>query len=227
MRCLLAEEDLLLGAAMQKVLTRVGYAVDWVCTGAHHCMASLATHQYDFVVLDLEGTSDITGDELLERLRAKHPRLPVIVTTARGGVADRVTLLDLGADDCLVKPFDLDELAARIRSVLRRLPTGDADEGASSHGPLRLYPKRHAATLNGEPVTLTHREFAVLDALVRKRNQVLSRSQLEEALYGWGEEVDSNAIEVYIHYLRRKLGSGLIQTIRGVGYQLAAVNAYA
>ena len=225
MRLLVAEDDSSLGGAVQRALTRVGYAVDWVCTGAHF-LASLATHQYDFVVLDL-GFPDALGEDLLARLRAKHPNLPVIVTTARGGIGDRVALLDLGADDYLVKPFDLDELTARVRTVLRRLPAGDANEGAFSHGPLRLFPKRHAATWNGQDVTLTNREFWVLETLVRKRNQVLSRSQLEEALYGWGEEVDSNAIEVYIHYLRRKLGSGLIQTVRGVGYQLAPLTEHA
>ncbi len=225
MRILVAEDDALLGVAVQRALIRVGYAVDWVRTGAHFLL-SVATHQYDFVVLDL-GLPDAVGEDLLQRLRAKNPNLPVIIVTARGAVNDRVSLLDLGADDYLVKPFDLDELTARVRSVLRRVPTSDANEGAFIHGPLRLYPKRHAATLNGQDVTLTHREFWVLEALMRKRNQVLSRGQLEETLYGWGEEVDSNAIEVYVHYLRRKLGADLIQTIRGVGYQLAPLTEHA
>jgi DNA-binding response OmpR family regulator len=225
MRVLVAEDDSLLGDAVQRSLARAGYAVDWVVSGAHFT-ASLATHEYDFVVLDL-GFPDALGDDLLRQLRIKHPRLPVIITTARGGVGDRVNLLDLGADDYLVKPFDLEELAARIRTVVRRVPTGDASEGAFSHGPLRLFPKRHAATWNGEPVDLTQREFWVLETLVRKRNQILSRSQLEEALYAWGEEVDSNAIEVYIHYLRRKLGAQLIHTVRGVGYQLAPLSVHA
>ena len=225
MRILVAEDDSLLGEAVQRALTRAGYAVDWVRTGAHFTV-SIATHQYDFVVLDL-GFPDADGEDLLQNLRDKHPHLPLIVTTARGGVIDRVSLLDLGADDYLVKPFDLDELTARIRSVLRRVPADDANEGAFCHGPLRLYPKRHAATMNGQSVALTHREFWVLEVLVRKRNQILSRGQLEEALYGWGEEVDSNAIEVYVHYLRRKLGPSLIQTVRGVGYQLAPLTAHA
>lgn len=225
MRILVAEDDALLGIAVQRALTRAGYATDWVRSGAHF-IVSIATHQYDFVVLDL-GFPDAAGDELLRRLRAKNPHLPVIVITARGGVHDRVTLLDLGADDYLVKPFDLDELTARIRTVLRRIPVAHGDEDACSYGPLRLYPKRHTATWHGTAVTLTHREFWVLEALVRRRNQVLSRAQLEEALYGWGEEVDSNAIEVYIHYLRRKLGSDLIHTVRGVGYQLAQLREHA
>jgi DNA-binding response OmpR family regulator len=196
-----------------------------VCSGAHF-RASIATHEYDFVVLDL-GLPDARGEDLLQHLRAKQPQVPIVITTARGGVQDRVALLDLGADDYLVKPFDLDELTARVRTVLRRVAPGDACEGAFSHGPLRLYPKKHTATWSGKAVSLTHREFWVLEALVRKRNQVLSRSQLEEALYGWGEEVDSNAIEVYIHYLRRKFGPDVIHTIRGVGYQLGQLSEHA
>jgi DNA-binding response OmpR family regulator len=225
MRILIAEDDDLLGVAVQRALTRTGFAVDWVCTGAHF-RASIATHEYDFVVLDL-GLPDARGEELLQHLRAKQPQVPIVITTARGGVQDRVALLDLGADDYLVKPFDLDELTARVRTVLRRVTPGDACEGAFSHGPLRLYPKKHTATWSGKAVSLTHREFWVLEALVRKRNQVLSRSQLEEALYGWGEEVDSNAIEVYIHYLRRKFGPDVIHTIRGVGYQLGQLSEHA
>jgi DNA-binding response OmpR family regulator len=225
MRVLVAEDDALLGDAVQRGLSRAGFAVDWVLTGAHF-LASVATHEYDFVVLDL-GFPDALGENLLRELRVRHPQMPVIITSARCAIGDRVNLLELGADDYLVKPFDLDELAARIRSVFRRVPTGDAGEGAFSHGPLRLFPKRHAATWNGEPVELTQREFWVLEALVRKRNQILSRAQLEEALYSWGEEVDSNTIEVYVHYLRRKLGAGLIQTVRGVGYQLAPLVAHA
>lgn len=223
MRVLIAEDDALLGAAVQRALSRVGYAVDWVHTGAHFAM-SLATHDYDFVVLDL-GLPDASGEDLLQSVRLKNPGLPVIIITARGAVDDRVSLLDLGADDYLVKPFDLEELTARMRTVLRRIPASDGNEGVLGHGPLKLYPHRCAATWNGDSVALTRREFWVLEILVRKRNQVLSRGQLEEALYGWGEEVDSNAIEVYVHYLRRKFGPNVIQTIRGVGYQLASFTA--
>jgi DNA-binding response OmpR family regulator len=222
MRVLLAEDDTLLGSAVQCALSKAGYAVDWVKTGKYFTL-SLNTHDYGLVVLDL-GFPDAIGDELLRELRGKHATLPVIVITARGSVHDRVTVLDMGADDYLVKPFDLDELTARVRSVLRRTPSETGAEGAFSYGPLQLYPKRYTATWNGQAIPLTHREFWVLEALVRKRNQVLSRSQLEEALYGWGEEVDSNAIEVYVHYLRRKLGPNVIRTVRGVGYQLAPLN---
>jgi DNA-binding response OmpR family regulator len=225
MRLLLAEDDALLGGAVQRALGRAGYAVDWVQKGSDFGV-SVATHQYGFIVLDL-GFPDASGESLLTRLRVKQPFLPVIVITARGGVHDRVAVLDLGADDYLVKPFDLDELTARIRSVLRRAPMESGSEGAFSHGPLQLFPKQHCATWNGQPVPLTHREFWVLETLVRKRNQVLSRAQIEEALYGWGEEVDSNAVEVYVHFLRRKLGPNVIQTVRGVGYQLAPLCEYA
>ena len=219
MRVLVAEDDASLGDALQRVLMRSGYAVDWVRTGSHFLL-SVVTHDYDFVILDL-GFPDASGDELLGRLRVKRPTLPVIIVTARDDVRDRVRLLDIGADDYLVKPFDLDEFMARIRTVQRRSPAEGGREGALRHGPLELLPKRRSASWNGKTVALSNREFWMLEVLVRKRNQILSRSQLEDALYGWGEEVDSNAIEVYVHFLRRKFGAGLIRTVRGVGYQLA------
>jgi DNA-binding response OmpR family regulator len=219
MRILLAEDDPLLGSAVQKSLTNAGFAVDHVVNGSEFEQA-ITNQQYDFVVLDL-GFPDACGENLLQQLHVKRPRTPVIVTTARGSVQDKLTLLNMGADDFLVKPFDLNELVARIRSILRRLPTSDADVGAAMHGPLALFPLRLAATWNGVPVALTHREFWVLEVLVRRKHQVLTRAQIEEALYGWGEEVESNTIEVYIHLLRRKFGTSLIHTIRGVGYQIA------
>jgi DNA-binding response OmpR family regulator len=225
MRILVAEDDPSLGVALQRALSRVGFAADWVRTRAHFTL-SISTHQYDFVVLDL-GFPDGSGEDLLRALRSTKRSLPVIVVTARAHVNDRVRLLDLGADDYLVKPFDLDELTARIRTVLRRVAADDGKEDAFSHGPLHLYPKRHSATWHGEEVPLTHREFRVLETLIRRRHQVSSRAELEEALYGWGEEVDSNAIEVYVHFLRRKFGAGLIQTVRGVGYQLAVLTEHA
>lgn len=219
MRLLLVEDDDLLGSAIKRSLMSVGYAVDWVRTGSHF-NDSVATHSYGLIVMDL-GLPGTSGEDLLRNLRAKSGSQPVIIITARGATQDRVLLLDLGADDYLIKPFDLDELNARIRSVLRRSPAHGGPETTLRHGPLQLFPNRRAATWNDKPLSLTQREFCVLDTLLRKRNHVLSRAQLEEALYGWGEEVDSNAIEVYIHYLRRKLGSHVIQTVRGVGYQLA------
>jgi two-component system response regulator QseB len=225
MRLLLVEDDAMIGEALRTGLRRDGFAVDWVRDGDSADQV-LRTEPFDLLLLDL-GLPRKDGLQLLKSLRSRNEMLPVLIITARDAVSDRVQGLDAGADDYLVKPFDLDELAARIRTVLRRMPTADASEGAFSHGPLRLFPKRHAATWNGTCVALTHREFWVLETLVRRRNQVLSRAMLEEALYAWGEEVDSNAIEVYVHYLRRKLGSELIQTVRGVGYQLAPLTAYA
>lgn len=225
MRLLVVEDDRLLGTAVQNSLSRAGHAVDWVRNGADFSV-SIATHRYDLVLLDL-GLPDATGEDLLRQLRAKRSSPPVIVATARGGIHDRVTFLDLGADDYIVKPYDVDELNARVRSVMRRTPLDDGRDDVLSHGPLQLFPHRHSATWNDEPVSLTRREFCVLDTLVRKRNHVLSRAQLEDALYGWGEEVDSNAVEVYVHFIRRKLRPSVIQTVRGVGYQLAPLPQHA
>ena len=222
MRLLIAEDDRLLGTAVQISLGRTGLAVDWVQTGSDFNL-SVSTHSYDLILLDL-GLPDQDGAEILKQVRLKQPNLPVIVMTARGSVFDRIAVLDLGADDYLVKPFDIDELTARVRCVLRRVRPEDGNEGALCYGPLRLCPLRQSATWNGEPVPLTPREFRVLEMLVRKRNQIVSRAQLEESLYGWGEEVESNAIEVHVHYLRRKLPPEVIQTIRGMGYQLASLH---
>jgi DNA-binding response OmpR family regulator len=221
MRVLLVEDDEMLGSAVQKHLGHDGFAVDWITSGKDFTEA-VNCHTYDFVILDL-GLPDMPGEVLLQRLHSAQMDVRVIVTTARGSISDRVSLLNKGADDFLVKPYDLDELTARIRSLLRRLPIADADANASSHGPLRLFPLRLAATWDGVEVPLTHREFWVLETLVRCKNQVLSRHQIEESLYGWGEEVESNAIEVYVHMLRRKFRPDLIHTIRGVGYKIAPV----
>lgn len=222
MRILLAEDDPLLGDAVYKSTCRVGFAVDWVKTGRDFDSA-VTNHHYDFVILDL-GFPDDCGERILQRLRTKNPHVPVIVVTARGSIQDKVALLNMGADDFLVKPFDLEELSARIRALLRRLPAEDADAGATVHGPLTLFPLKFGASWGGEPIALTHREFWVLEVLVRRKNQVLTRAQIEEALYGWGEEVESNAIEVYVHMLRRKFGAHLIHTVRGVGYQIAPLH---
>jgi DNA-binding response OmpR family regulator len=225
MRLLLAEDYVPVGQAVRESLRRTGMTVDWVLNGTEF-NAALLTQSYDLIVLDL-GLPDTSGEALLQRVRANFQTLPVIVTTARGSVHDRISLLDLGADDYLVKPFDLDELTARVRSVSRRHASQGNEESCVEHGPLRLVPQRRAATLNGEPIALTNKEFWVLETLMRKKNQVVTRAQLEETLYGWGEEVDSNAVEVYVHFLRRKLGTRLIHTVRGVGYQLAPTREHA
>ena len=223
MRLLMVEDDELLGSATKAWLRREGFAVDLVHNGRDF-HDSLQTQEYGFALLDL-CLPDVSGESLLKSMRHSSPKLPVIVTSARAGVHDKVTLLSLGADDYLSKPFDLDELTARIRSVLRRFDSNSAESDASllPHGELVLHTTRHSATWQGQPVELTRREYRVLETLVRRKNEVLTRAQLEDALYGWGEEVESNTIEVYIHFLRRKFDPALIHTIRGVGYQLASL----
>lgn len=220
MRVLVVEDDDLFGSAAQKSLIHVGYAVDWIRKGADLSI-SMATHEYECVLLDL-GLPDISGETLLQGIRSRDPGVSVLVMTARGGVQDRVRLLDIGADDYMIKPIDLDELAARLRAVMRRARSTELGENNVEHGALMLVPARRAANWRGQPVALTNKEYWLLETFVRRRNQVLTRSQLEEALYGWGKEIGSNAVEVYVHYLRRKFGNGLIQTVRGVGYQLCA-----
>jgi two-component system response regulator QseB len=214
MRILLVEDDPMIGKSVRFALKHEGYAVDWVQDGvaAEH---ALAIEVYDMLLLDL-GLPRKVGLEILRALRAHKNTIPVLILTARDAVSDRVRGLDAGADDYLVKPFDLDELSARIRVLLRR-KCGRA-EPEIEHGTLRLNPVSREVSLNGVPVTLSAREFAVLSALLERPGVPLSRAQLEDRIYGWGEEVESNAVEVYIHSLRRKLGSAWIRNVRGVGY---------
>lgn len=219
MRLLVVEDDHLFGSAVTKALTQRGYAVDWIRKGAD-LAAAMVTHDYDCVLLDL-GLPDIAGETLLQRIHARDPGVSVLVVTARGDVQDRVRLLDIGADDYLTKPVDLDELAARLRAVARRSPSDSRVEPNLEHGALVLVPSRRTALWRGEPMTLTSKEYWLLETFVRRKNQVLTRAQLEETLYGWGEEICSNVVEVYVHNLRHKLGNGLIQTVRGFGYQIA------
>jgi len=218
MRILLVEDDASLGSTIHSWLQLDGYAVDWLRRGdqAH---AALATHDYDCLLLD-RGLPGMDGDAVLASLRGRQARLPVIVITARDALPDRVHGLDLGADDYLVKPFDLEELSARIRAALRR--AAPQVTPLLTHGDVALDPAGKRVTQGGQPVTLTAREFAVLHALMRRSQQVVSRAQLEEALYGWGEEVESNAIEVHVSNLRKKLGAKFIVTVRHHGYGLAA-----
>jgi DNA-binding response OmpR family regulator len=218
MRLLMVEDDKLFGGALHKALLRAGYAADWIQLG-RDLVAAMRVAEYDCVLLDLN-LPDATGEESLKTIRGRSPGLSVIVITARGGVMDRITLLDLGADDYITKPVDLDEVIARVRAVTRRAQQSPGNSGELAHGALKLHPARRTATWKGDVVALTNKEFWLLETLVRKKGQVSTRARLEEALYGWGDEIESNAVEVYIHYLRRKFNPELIRTIRGVGYQL-------
>jgi len=216
MRILLVEDDAMIGAAVQEGLRRAGFTVDWVRDG-RAAELTLAAEGYSVMLLDL-GLPKKSGLDLLADVRRRGSTIPVLILTARDAVSDRVKGLDTGADDYLVKPFDLNELAARIRALSRR--AAGRVQAVIEHGALALDPSRHEARLAGGQVQLSAREFALLEALLERPGAVLSRSQLEERLYGWGEEVESNAIEVHIHNLRRKLGAELIRNIRGVGYMI-------
>ena len=216
MRLLLVEDDRMIGESVQKGLRQDGFSVDWVQDGRSAELA-LETERYDCVLLDL-GLPKKDGLDVLRGLRARRDAVPVVVITARDAVPERIRGLDAGADDYLVKPFDLDELAARVRAVVRRRE-GRA-EPLIEHLGLALNPATHQATYRDQPLALSAREFAVLETLVSRPGAILSRAQLEERIYGWGEEVESNAVEVFIHSLRRKLGAEFIRTVRGAGYMV-------
>jgi len=223
MRLLLVEDDRMIGDSLRAALRLEGHAVDWV-RDAQAANGTLASERFDLVLLDLglpagggaAAVGPATGLDVLRALRARQDTTPVIVLTARDGVGDRVAGLDAGADDYLVKPFEFDELNARMRAVQRR-HCGRAAP-LLSHGGVTLDPATRQVTRDGQPVLLSAREFAVLEALMLRPGALLSRAQLEDRLYGWGEEIESNAVSVYIHQLRRKLGADFIGTVRGVGY---------
>ena len=220
MRILVVEDDPMLFDGLLVGLGLAGFTVDAVAS-CEEAFAALQTHSYDAVVLDLM-LPDGSGLDILASLRRRKDVTPVVLLTARDQVSDRIAGLDAGADDYVGKPFDLDELAARVRAAARR--------GAGRAAPMLewrgvvLDPARQAVSLDGKPLALTRREFGVLRALMEHPGSTVSKSTLEETLYGWQEEVESNAVEVHVHHLRAKLGTGFIRTVRGLGYRLAEEN---
>lgn len=218
MRLLLVEDDRMIGQAMKQGLTDAGFTVDWVTDGLA-AQGALADGVYQVAVLDL-GLPGKDGMTVLRDLRARRDHLPVLVVTARDAVADRIAGLNAGADDYVLKPFDLDEVVARLRALTRR----QAGSGLPmlECGGLVLDPVRRELHLHNEPVSLSAREFSLLQALMQRPGAVLSREQLEDALYGWQQEVGSNAVEVHLHHLRRKIGADTIRNVRGVGYKVVA-----
>jgi DNA-binding response OmpR family regulator len=218
MRILLVEDDRLLGDGLQAGLTQAGYAVDWLRDG-DAAVAALTTETFAAVVLDL-GLPKRDGLSVLQWLRGRHDATPVLILTARDQLEDKVRGLDLGADDYVLKPFDLDEITARLRALVRR--AHGRPEPVIMVGEIELNPAARTVTRSGQPVELTPREFDLLHLLLQNAERVLTRRTLEEQLYSWNDAVESNALEVHIHYLRRKLGNDLIRTVRGVGYMVSA-----
>lgn len=219
MRVLLAEDDKLLGSGIEAGLRQAGFALDWARDGDAARLA-LITTEYSLLVLDL-GLPKMSGTELLKWLRNRRNDLPVLILTARDMTADRIAGLEIGADDYMGKPFDLGELTARCRALLRRAHGRSVD--LIYYRGLTIDPTTFSALRDGQQIALTVRECAILIELLAHRGTVLSRARLEESLYGWNEEIESNAIEVHISNLRKKLGAGFIKTVRGAGYLVARV----
>jgi two-component system OmpR family response regulator/two-component system response regulator QseB len=218
MRILLVEDDRLLGDGLKAGLTQAGYAVDWLRDG-EAAVAALSAESFAAVVLDL-GLPKRDGLSVLQWLRGRHDATPVLILTARDQLEDKVRGLDLGADDYVLKPFDLDEIAARLRALVRR--AHGRPEPVLTLGEVELNPAARTVTRASQAVELTTREFDLLHLLLENAGRVLTRRSLEEQLYTWDDAVDSNALEVHIHHLRRKLGNDLIRTVRGVGYMATA-----
>ncbi len=218
MRVLLVEDDIMIGEAIQGALKDAAYAADWVTNG-QTALTTLACQHYDLVLLDL-GLPGKNGLEVLSSIRASGNPVPLLIITARDGLDERVRGLDGGADDYLLKPFEIAELLARMRAVLRR--KGGSATPMLGNGVVSLDPAtREVAVNDGESVQLSNREFGLLQALLTRPGAILSRRDLEDRLYGWGEEVESNAVEFLIHALRRKLGSDVIKNVRGVGWMVS------
>lgn len=220
MKLLLAEDDPMIGASIKQGLHLAGFAVDW-CRDGRAAELALAAAQYSLLVLDL-GLPKQDGLTLLRDLRQGKSDIPVLIVTARDAVSDRVAGLNLGADDYLVKPFDLDELIARVHALLRRHAGRSAP--VLELGALKLNPMRREVMLDGQPLNLSQREFALLEVFMEHPGKVFSRPNLEERLYSWQDEISSNAVEVHLHNLRRKLGKDWIRNVRGVGYKIVLPN---
>jgi two-component system response regulator QseB len=216
MRVLLVEDDELLGDGVRNGLTQYGYTVDWVKDG-QSAQQAILLESFDIVVLDI-GLPKRSGLEVLKTMRSKNMATPVVILTARETVEDQVKGLDAGADDYIVKPFDLDALCARIRALQRR--TTSRAEPILTYGSISLDPASHTVHVNNELINISRREFTLLEKLLGNAGKVISRENLTSTLYGWGDDVDSNALEVHIHNLRKKFGTKLIRTIRGVGYMI-------
>jgi len=219
MRLLLVEDDRMIGEAVLDLLRADGYAVDWVRDGSM-ADAALDGNEYDLVLLDL-GLPGKDGIDVLRTLRVRKQRTPVLITTARDAIPQRVAGLDAGADDYIIKPYDLDELLARIRALLRR--SAGRAEPVYEYQNVSINPETKEVLVDAESVILSAREWAVLESLLARPGMILSRAQLEEKLFSWKDEINSNAVEVYIHGLRKKLGADLIQNVRGVGYLVPKV----
>ncbi len=214
MRLLLVEDDNALGAGMRAGLRQEGYTIDWLTDGLS-ALHALQNEDFDLAILDL-GLPRLDGVQVLQQLRAGGSTLPVLVLTARDATEDRILGLDAGADDYLVKPFDLNELKARLRALLRR--SAGRPQVLIEHAGVVLDPVSQQVSYQGNPVALTPKEYQLLHELLSQRGKVLTRERLVQTLYGWDEEAESNTLEVHIHHLRKKLSSDLIRTVRGIGY---------
>lgn len=219
MRALLVEDEHLLGIGLQEGLRQYRYTVDWVQDGhaAIESLTRMTTDSFDVIILDL-GLPKISGVEVLRTIREKKIDIPVLVLTARDAVEHKVEGLDLGADDYLTKPFNLEELAARLRALQRR--NRARSEPTIRYGDITVDPASHIITYKNDTVLVSRREFSLLQKLLENEGRVITRDQLNQTLYGWGENIDSNALEVHIHNLRKRFGSNLIRTIRGIGYMV-------
>jgi DNA-binding response OmpR family regulator len=217
MRLLVIEDDPMLGETLRNALKDEGYVVDWITNGKT-ALTALKDDVFDLMILDL-GLPGMDGIQVVQHLRTTGSNMPVLILTARDGIQNKIDGLDAGGDDYLLKPFDLKELYARIRALLRR-PQTRVNESRLTHGALEIDSSSYQCWHNTQAITLTRREFALLELFMTRPGQVFTRQQLEQSLYSWDDEVGSNALEVHIHHLRKKLGSDLIVTIRGIGYQL-------